>query len=180
MKVRVATAVDAVGIARVHIDTWRTTYRGIVPDSYLDNLQYEARERYWAGALSDPENGSLVYVAEAEDGQVVGFASGEPAQSSVPGYEGELHAIYVLQEHQGRGLGKALLLAVARRLQEISKHSMLLWALADNESSRRFYEALGGQELKTQQFELGGVMLDEVAYGWPDTRPLLTVAPGKK
>ena len=27
---------DAVAIARVHVDSWRTTYAGIVPDDYLD------------------------------------------------------------------------------------------------------------------------------------------------
>src|SRR5918998_4172552 len=49
--VREARPADAAGIARVHVDTWRTTYRGIVPDDHLDALSYEARERFWAGAL---------------------------------------------------------------------------------------------------------------------------------
>jgi hypothetical protein len=43
---------------------------------------------------------------------------------------------------------------------------------ADN-PARRFYEALGGQLIKSSQFELGGTTIDEVAYGWLDIRTLL-------
>ena len=49
---------------------------------------------------------------------------------------------------------------------------MLLWVLADN-PARHFYEVLGGQLMKASQTEIGGVMLDEVAYGWIDIRKLL-------
>jgi hypothetical protein len=45
---------------------------------------------------------------------------------------------------------------------------MMLWVLKDNESSRRFYEALGGRLLDEQQFELGDTTLTEVGYGWQD------------
>ncbi len=44
---------------------------------------------------------------------------------------------------------------------------MLIWVLADN-SARHFYEALGGQLVKTQTYEEGGVMLEQVGYGWRD------------
>ena len=36
-----------------------------------------------------------------------------------------------------------------------------------------FYEALSGKLVRTAQFEIGGLMLDEVAYGWMDIRKLL-------
>jgi hypothetical protein len=41
--IREAAPADAPGIARVHVDTWRTTYQGIVPDQFLARLSYEAR-----------------------------------------------------------------------------------------------------------------------------------------
>ncbi|MGZ3611067.1 MAG: hypothetical protein ACXWOL_16920 [Ktedonobacteraceae bacterium] len=37
----------------------------------------------------------------------------------------------------------------------------------------RFYEALGGNLVRMAQFEIGGLMLDEVVYGWMDIRKLL-------
>ena len=29
---------DAAAIAKVHVDTWKSTYKGIVPDDYLSSL----------------------------------------------------------------------------------------------------------------------------------------------
>jgi len=52
---------------------------------------------------------------------------------------------------------------------------MLVWVLVDNHPARRFYEALGGQELRTQPIEIGGVTLEEVAYGWQDIRGLANI-----
>ena len=47
--IRPATLEDAPAIARVHVDTWRTTYAGIVPDEHLAKLSYE-RSQALAGA----------------------------------------------------------------------------------------------------------------------------------
>jgi len=49
--VRRATPADAAGIARVHVDAWRATYRGIVPDEHLDALSYEGRQGMWSRIL---------------------------------------------------------------------------------------------------------------------------------
>ncbi len=54
---------------------------------------------------------------------------------------------------------------------------MLVWVLADN-PMRRFYEALGGRLLREKKVEIGGVALDEVAYGWRDTAALRGVERG--
>lgn len=76
MIVREATLNDAAAIAQVHVDTWRTTYRGTVPDDYLDQLSYKQRQQIWAGILSAPSSDHFTYVAEDEIGQIVGFADG--------------------------------------------------------------------------------------------------------
>jgi hypothetical protein len=51
VKIRKATADDAKGIARVHVDAWKSTYRGLVSDEYLDSLSYESREQMWAKVI---------------------------------------------------------------------------------------------------------------------------------
>jgi len=62
---------------------------------------------------------------------------------------------------------------VAERLARAGLHSMLVWVLADN-PARHFYEALGGQQVRGQQITIGGVTLDEIAYGWTDTGRLVS------
>ena len=78
-----------------------------------------------------------------------------------------MYAIYVLEAYQGRGLGRDLTLDVVARLVADGRRSMLVWVLADNPACR-FYEALGGRRVEVKRISIGGVELDEVAYGWTD------------
>jgi len=95
MLIREATHNDVPAIAKVHVDTWRTTYRGIVPDEHLVNLSYERRANGWYRILSlAPEDGNFTFVAEDESGEIVGFANGGVERTGDPIYQGELTAIY--------------------------------------------------------------------------------------
>ena len=169
--IRVAYSDDAPGIARVHVDSWRTTYKGIVSDDVLANLSYSQREQNARQRLSNPNN-VYTYVAEDEQGQIVGFVVGGLNREASSEYKGELYAIYLLKEAQGHGIGKKLTHALVERLVQVYCYSMQVWVLADN-PSRYFYEALGGHFISTKQIEIGDVMLNEVSYGWQDIRVLL-------
>lgn len=170
MNVREAAPADIPAIARVHVDTWRAAYRGIVPDDHLDGLSYADRERLWTVALK-PSNPTVVSVAEDEAGRVVGFAAGGPERSGDPDHRGEVYAIYVDASAQGHGLGRRLVADIARRLAGAGLTSLLIWVLADN-PARGFYEALGGRYVRAQPVAMGDATLDEVAYGWSDTAQL--------
>src|SRR5215831_7763536 len=98
--VRSAVPADAAAIAHVHVATWRSAYRDLLPADFLASLSESQYEERWTRALRDPA--TRIYVAEGGDG-VVGFASGGPERAGETGYEGELYAIYVLQEAQGHG-----------------------------------------------------------------------------
>jgi GNAT superfamily N-acetyltransferase len=168
MPVRPAQSSDIPGIARVHVDSWRTTYAGIMPDDFLAGLTYVSREEMWRSLLMYPRE--WLYVAE-EDDAIVGFASCGPERAGDTDYTGELYAIYLLVEHQGKGIGRALAQAVVARLLEEGFSSMLVWVLANN-PSRGFYEALGGQYLYEKPITIRDATLTEVAYGWSDINPL--------
>jgi L-amino acid N-acyltransferase YncA len=172
IQIRPATIADSPGVARVQVDTWRSAYRGMVPDSYLDGLDYMESAARWGRGFSNPERRGFAFVAEDEDGEIVGFAVGGPQRSEVPGYEGELNAIYVLHNHQGKGTGRALARSVARELLARGMCSMVVWVLTDNHPARRFYESLGGVWLREGEFELDALILKETCYGWQDVSAL--------
>ena len=174
MRIREATIADVAAIARVHVESWRTTYKGLLPDDYLANLTYEQREPLWREILSKPVGHSLDYVAEDHAGNIVGFASGGPERSGDPVYTGEVYAIYLLERWQGQGIGRQLIATVVRQLIQRGFTSLLIWVLADN-PSRRFYEALGGQPVRERLEMTGGVEVKDVAYGWLDARTLIDV-----
>lgn len=169
MRIREATTADIPGIAKVHVASWQTTYRGMMPESYLAGLSVEESERNWTRYIGAPAPATVICVAEDEGAQVpvVGFAAGGPRRDGDPRYAGELYAIYLLKVAQGQGVGQQLVRAVAERLARAGISSMLVWVLEAN-PSRRFYEALGGVLLSERQsFVVAGMPLAEVSYGWP-------------
>jgi GNAT superfamily N-acetyltransferase len=168
MPIRDATLADAPTIARIHVDSWRATYRGLMPDDLLAGLSYEGRRRMWVQEITAANEGrGCVVVADEGGAGIVGFSHGTRCQGDW-GYDGELIAIYLSEGHQGRGLGKALFLAVADRLAAQGMGSMLLWVLDTNTSGRGFYEAMGGVLAGEKTEEWSEATLHEVAYGWPD------------
>lgn len=171
VRIRHAVLTDAPGIAKVHVDSWRTTYVGIVPDEYLASLSYSARQQVWENILKAHKPDNCIIVAVTLDGAIVGFAHAGPERET--GYDAELYAIYLLQEYQGGGVGRRLTTAVSRGVLNAGMTSMMLWVLEDNYSARRFYEALDGAEVERKCVRIGGVQLMEIAYGWQNIRSLL-------
>ena len=168
--VRAATIEDAPAIARVHVASWRSTYKTLLPVDFLDSLNEAHYADRWRRFIAD--GSTRAYVLESED-EVVGFASGGPERAGETGYAGELYSIYILYGHQHRGHGRELVKSVVGGLRELGLEDMILWVLRDNQGARRFYEKLGGLYIRTQPMTLGSASLDEVAYGWPNLDRLL-------
>jgi GNAT superfamily N-acetyltransferase len=167
MPIREAQIDDAVALARIHVDSWRTTYAGIVPDDYLASLSYDQREQTWRETLADRGRADFTLVAESAQGEVIGFATGGPERSGNRDYCGELYAIYLNVASQRRGIGGRLFGAVVERLLSLNYDSLVVWVLAEN-PARNFYEALGGKAAFEKRIEIGGASLVEVAYGWEE------------
>ena len=166
MRIRPADPSDAGAMARVHVDTWRTTYGGIVPKKHLAGLSYRDRESKWFEILTTASPRTSNFVAEAESGDVIGFADGGPEREGNQTYRGELYAVYVLERYQRRGVGHRLVSAVAQRLISDGMYSMLVWVLQGNRPACRFYESLGVQRVGRQTIAIGGADIVELSYGW--------------
>jgi|SRR5215831_21290950 len=163
ISIRAATAGDAVAIARVHVESWRTTYAGIVPDEYLSGLDEGLRVKLWREWLSGD---TAVLVAEDTSG-VVGFAHAGKIREPVVTCDAELYSLYLLKDAQRRGTGSALVRAMAALLEERRFRSMAVWVLERN-PSRSFYDRSGARLAASRVIEIGGAKLLEIAYWWPD------------
>lgn len=142
--VREATVADSAGIARVRIETWRTAYRGLVPQEVLDRLNVERetilRIERWDEHHAHAGAHDLVAVADSE---VVGWAFAGPARDPDPPATAELYAIYAIAERWSRGVGHALLAEVERRLIADGHEGAYLWMLDGNARAAAFYESHG-------------------------------------
>lgn len=169
LEIRKASKKDLAGVARVYVDSWWTTYRGLVPGEYLDGLSYEDAEKRWADFLQGG-NEPIIYAAVHQSGKIIGFAAGR--KSDDEHFKGELYSLYLLQECKGQGLGKQLLSAIANHFKENGISSMMVWVMKKNQSGRGFYERMGGKEYIPRTSTFGGTVVDDVAYGWEDIAKL--------
>lgn len=169
--IRQAVPDDAVGVAKVHVDSWKTTYSGIVNGDFLAGLSYEKSEERWRNRLANSPVEYAMFVAVDDEGQVVGFADGGRERSGDSSHDGELYAIYLLRKHQRKGIGKLLFHHIASHLASKHFHTMLIWVLNEN-PSRYFYESMGGQLIREQTIQIGEQQLRESAYAWSDLMSL--------
>ena len=165
--VRRAVPEDAAGIAHVRIEAWRTTYRGVIPASYLDGMKVEDSTALWLRVLTAAPNTTSVFVAEDTTG-VCGFASGLMLAPPKFDIDAELSSIYLVPHRQRAGLGRRLVAAVLDAEREHGATALLTWVIAQNSGARKFYEGLGGELLVEQPFQWDGMDLLEVGYGWRD------------
>jgi len=174
MYIRTAEPRDVDSLARVHVDSWRSTYAGILPDEFLAGLSYRDRESFWEQVLTTARPTVSNFLVETESGDVVGLAAGGPERTGSETYLGELYLVYLLEQYQRRGLGRLLVSAVAERLLPDGFGSMLLWVAKDNHPACRFYEALGGEPIDSRTIDIAGAGVAEVAYGWQQVADLVT------
>ena len=167
--IRPAKLSDATHIAHVQVESWRTTYTGIVPDTFLASLNKEARAENWQTQLADAT--IHFFIVEDQTG-VFGFVTGGAIRDPADGYEAELYAIYLLQTHQQQGAGRALVHALAAALDAQGLKSMLVWALEANPAVE-FYKRLGAIPVTRKIIQIGGKDLPDLALGWPTLSSLL-------
>lgn len=162
LNVRRANQGDAVDIAKTQIGSWKTTYKGIVSDKYLDKMSVTNRAEMWQQAIRQ----SKVYVLEEDSGAIVGFAAGGAHNSTnFQEYDSELYAIYLYKDSQRLGGGKKLFHTVVLDLIEKGHKNMLAGVLKENPACE-FYEHLGGEIIGEDTVEIGKEKHQEVYYGW--------------
>lgn len=170
--IRPARVDDAQAIARVRVDCWRTAYRGMIPDGYLDAMDIDASAALWDRVLSAGRGTTSVIVAD-EDGEVVAFAAGNMLEEPKHALNAELSAVYVRRDRQRMGIGTRLVDAVARAQRAHGANGLIVWVIAGNRSARAFYEKLGAALLIEQPFEWDGMPLTEAGYGFSDIDALI-------
>ncbi|KSU83311.1 L-amino acid N-acyltransferase YncA [Fictibacillus enclensis] len=170
MEIRKALPGDEEAIAFVHVDSWRTTYKGIVDEEYLQNMSVEDRKEMWKGIIENPLPENYLFVASINQ-EIIGFCSGGPNRSGRYPYDGELYAIYILQEYQRRSIGTSLIRRLAQSHLDSGYHTMMVWVLQDN-PCKIAYERLGGILLGKEEIQIGNQELVEEAIGFDLARLL--------
>jgi GNAT superfamily N-acetyltransferase len=154
--IRPAVAADEDAIAGLHAESWRGSYHGVLPDTYLDGpLADEMREK-WRRRLASPPPGWLVLISTLDDafgGFIAAFPDpDDPSRDLVD----NLHVVPGLRGH---GIGAALIREGADRLAAMGRRRAILRVVESNAGARAFYRDLGGINAGARAFyrDLGGI-----------------------
>jgi GNAT superfamily N-acetyltransferase len=138
--IRKAILEDVEQLTNVHVLSWQSAYRGLIPNEALDNIDYQARNEMWSKTVRESPSETLVAVV---DTKVVGFANFGPYRDQSEDLKvGEIRAIYLLQEFWNKGIGTQLLEHTTEALRN-EYESIVLWVLDTNQNAIRFYEHHG-------------------------------------
>jgi ribosomal protein S18 acetylase RimI-like enzyme len=156
---RNATRADARGIAALHADNWRRSYRGNFRDAYLDGDVHGERLAAWTARLAERKPNQFVCVATLDDetsrtDRIVGFVCAFGAHDRTWGsFIDNLHVDAALQ---GNGIGTGLMRQAAAWLVQrfpAERVYLLVW---ESNPARSLYERLGGRDAEVVSVENPG------------------------
>ena len=183
--IRTARRTDAAGVARVHAQTWKEAYQGLLDSTFLDNLSERRLATRWRAQLDRRAQDLDEEVLVAVNGQeIVGFASMGSSREAFAPWEAEVSMVYVLKEQRGIGIGRVLMKAAADHCIRRGMFSGGLWVLRDNGAARDFYEALEGEPTGRKPDSVGGQIVQLAGYWWRDLatlaeRQVSVILPGR-
>jgi ribosomal protein S18 acetylase RimI-like enzyme len=161
--IRQATLADAESIGNLHALSWLNTYRGILPDSYLDKDVINDRKSYWKEKLPTLTAKDFVLVAEVNK-TIVGF--GAVLDKRELGYEAFIDNLHVSPERKGQGIGGMLLEKIFHTLISSGKKSVYLWVLKGNNAAEKFYLSKNARIADTGTCVIGGATIGQTRFVW--------------
>ncbi len=182
-RIRRASMDDAEIIAQLHVDAWRESYASLMPPEALSLMSIEEQAERWRDIFRtrQGDDAGAVFLAHGEAGSPCGFAACGRQRSprlAEAGFPVEFSTLYLLRRAQGRGLGRAMMSAMAKHLIAAGYSRASGWVFRDYPPARRFHEALGAQRTGIDgEWTILGVTLADISYGYQDISKLAAGAP---
>ena len=176
--IRKATETDAGSIAHLHAISWKSAYKNILPQEYLDNDVESEKEAYWTGKMRNLNTNDFVLLMEKTEGEdqentLIGFVA--VCESNEMGYGAIVDNLHVLPEEKGKKIGLRLLCMAAAELKQQGKDSFYLWVFDQNTAAREFYKKTGGIPVDKGLYEMRGKKIPETRYCWTTLQGLLEI-----
>lgn len=163
-QIRDAVSDDAVNIAKVHIQCWNESYKGIIESNYLNSISFDTRLQQRKNTLSNQSDDYRNLVACNEEGGIIGFCDFGMIRNRKSDAAGEIYAIYILKEYQRMGVGSALWNESVIYLKAHGLTPFVVTVLEQNWTARSFYEKQKGSVLSSNVIALGSQQYKEICY----------------
>ena len=154
-------------ITVLYLANVKSTYIGLLPQSWLDSLTPEESREKWTAFLSGEDH---VMTAAWEDGQLLGFVAAKP-DAERPGFW-YLDTLHVGAQARGKGVGTALIRSAAQHGRTLGYHRMSISLVTGNDTAKRLYRSLGAQHHASFSRPFSGVPTPCETLVWPHLQDL--------
>lgn len=127
---------DAMDIIELRRQIWATTYRGIYPDSMIDEFDYSWHKEKELQRIRHPQY--AVYLI-SDSNRNIGYLTTRKTDIIT------LQSLYIVDEYQHQGIGKQAFDFIIKYCKENHAHSFICHCVPDNYNARLFYERMGGK-----------------------------------
>jgi ribosomal protein S18 acetylase RimI-like enzyme len=142
MTIRWATPEDARSLAEVHVASWQSAYRDILPNSVRKGFTVDKWVRHFQQAIAErTEEITLI----EDKGKILGYTIIGPNRDEDLKTEncGEVWGLYISPDYWRKGLGTRLTKWACRELKSRGYDIATLWVFQTNLAAREFYRGMG-------------------------------------
>ena len=144
ISVRMTQTQDIDRISLVLVTSWKTAYRGIVDNEYLDSL----RDDHWVEFLTSALNGDTIFsMVLLEDQEIVGASILGKSETE---HEVHMISLYLLPEKIGQGYGHTFYSEIEKEMRNKGFTKCVIDVLENNERAIRFYTAHGFADMHVE------------------------------
>lgn len=161
VNIRLAVPADALYMAEVHMRSWETAYKGIIPDDYIKEKN-ATRPALFQRVITKDNETQYVIQADCKTVGILGVGSNRDNDLDDDVYE--VHGIYLHPDYYRQGIGTQAMDFALDLARQKGKRSMVLWVLKDNINSRNFYGKCGFAPDGTEKEMTMGKPLIAVRY----------------
>ena len=105
--IRQAKPLDNYAIANIIVSGWKTAYKGLINDEFLDNLSVDIKAENWKNIILSQNENNHIYIYE-ENNEILGVIRFGKPDENYNNYNAEIHVLYVRPSLKRKGIGTKL------------------------------------------------------------------------
>lgn len=137
--IRPARINDALQITTIGYNCWQDSYKGILPDQFLQSINLQQQIKRTEVAINNDSTHFIV--ASNSNDSIVGYCSFGPSKRSIFPSHYEIHSIFLMQKERSKGLGSLLLYEAELRM--ISEKPVAVKIIKGNLKAIKFFNSNG-------------------------------------
>ena len=160
MIIRDAVYSDIDNIAKLYISNWKETYKGLLPEDYLNSLTKEYAVEKWNKYLKSENHIFVAY----EENEFLGFVASKKDDNEECYWY--LDSLHITKNSRGTGIGTKLIYKVGKYALTNGYQCMSICIVKGNDSAKSIYKKLGAVHYKYFIDDFGGVKSNSEKLIW--------------